>query len=228
MNKGTFDSSIGRKFVMGLTGLFLITFISLHLLINLFSISSAELFNRASHFMATNPVIQIMQYVLALGFIIHIMMGIRLTMQNNKARNVKYAMNKPTENSTFSARSMIYTGMLVLLFLILHLKDFFWEIKFGHIPEITYLIDGVPTIYHNDFGELVEIFSNPYYVVIYVIAFILLGIHLNHGFQSAFQSLGVNNKKCTPALKSLSVLFCVVVALGFSTIAIFHFINSLN
>ncbi len=228
MSKGIFSSSIGRKFVMGLTGLFLITFISLHLLINLFSISSAELFNKASHFMATNPIIQIMQYVLALGFIIHIFMGITLSNQNNKARLIAYAMNKPGENSKFSARSMIYTGILVLLFLVLHIKDFFIELKFGNIEDVTYINNGVTTIYENAYGELVEIFSNPLYVGIYVIAFILLGIHLNHGFQSAFQSLGVNNKKCTPILKGLSVLFCFVVAIGFSAIALFHFINSLN
>jgi len=228
MNKGIFNSSIGRKFVMGITGLFLITFISLHLLINLFSLGSAELFNKASHFMATNPIIQIMQYVLALGFIIHIIMGIKLTMQNNKARSITYAMNKPEENSSFSARSMIYTGILILLFLILHIKDFFIELKFGDVGDVTYLNNGVSTVYENAYGELVEIFSNPLYVGIYVVAFILLGIHLNHGFQSAFQSLGVNNKKCTPIIKSLSVLFCAVIAIGFSSIAIFHFINSLN
>ena len=206
---------------MSLSGLFLITFIVIHLLINAFSLGlfwdGRELFNAGSHFMATNPLIQIMQYVLALGFIIHIIMGIRLTLQNNGARSVKYANNNPGENSSFSSRSMIITGMLVLLFLVLHIKDFFIEIKFNELG-------GLPS----DYDLLLAVFSKPLYVGLYVFAFIALGVHLNHGFQSAFQSLGVNNKKCTPIIKNLGVLFCVVVALGFSTIAIFHFINTLN
>ncbi len=210
------SSSIGRKFLMGITGLFLVTFIAVHLLINSFSLVSAELFNAGSHFMATNPLIQAMQYVLALGFIAHIAMGIVLTIRNNAARPVKYAMNKPGENSNFASRSMILTGVLVMLFLFLHLKDFFVPIKFDHGS------------YGTDYDLLVLVFSNPVYVVIYVVAFILLGIHLYHGFQSAFQTIGVNHPKYTPAIKFLGVLYCVIVALGFSAIALFHFFNSMN
>jgi succinate dehydrogenase / fumarate reductase cytochrome b subunit len=210
------SSSIGRKFIMGLTGLFLVTFIAVHLLVNSFSLVSADLFNAGSHFMATNVLIQVMQYVLALGFIIHIAMGIVLTLKNNAARPVKYAMNKPGENSTFSSRSMIYSGVLVLLFLFLHLKDFFVPIKFEH------------GTYGTDYDLLVTVFSNPMFVGIYVVAFILLAIHLYHGFQSSFQSIGVNHPKYTPTIKFLGVLYCVIVGLGFSVIALFHYFNSLN
>jgi len=220
MSKGIFSSSIGRKFIMGLSGLFLITFITLHLLINFFSLGlgwdGRELFNAGSHFMATNPFIQIMQYVLAAGFIIHIGMGIRLTMQNNAARKTKYAHNKPGENSSLSARSMIITGMLVLLFLILHIKDFFVEIKFNDLG-------GLPS----DYDLLLDVFSKPLYVGLYVLAFIALGVHLNHGFQSAFQSIGINHKKYTPIIKAAGSIFCVIIALGFSSIALMHYIHSL-
>ncbi len=215
MSKGMFSTSVGRKILMSLSGLFLITFIVVHLAVNLFSIFSAELFNEASHFMATNPLIQIMQYVLALGFIIHIVMGIKLTIQNNAARPVKYAYNKPGESSSFASRSMIYTGMLVLLFLILHMKDFFIAIKFGDL-------NGFDT----DYDLLQGTFSIWYYTVIYVISFILLGIHLNHGFQSAFQSIGINHKKYTPWIKMAGVAYCILVTVGFSAIALFHFINA--
>jgi len=216
MSNGIFNSSVGRKFVMSLSGLFLITFIAVHLLINSFSIFSADLFNAGSHFMATNPIIQIMQYVLAAGFIIHIGMGIYLTRKNHAARPIKYAKNNPAANSDLSARSMIYTGILVLLFLILHIKDFFIEIKFNDLGG-----------YPSDYDLLVSVFSQPLYVAIYVISFLFLGIHLNHGFQSAFQSLGVNHSKYNGLIKTCGRLFCIIISLGFTAIAVFHFFGSM-
>lgn len=209
------STSIGRKFFMGLTGLFLITFLTLHLVINALTMVDKDLFNEASHFMATNPLIQIMQYVLAAGFIIHIGLGIVLTLQNKKARPEKYAYNKPSANSGMSSRSMIYTGLLVLAFLVLHLKDYFVELKFGDMNG-----------FDNDYDLVVTLFGMWQYTLVYVLAFIALGIHLNHGFQSAFQSLGANHSRYTPAIKKLSTLYCIVVAAGFSAIAIFHFVNA--
>jgi succinate dehydrogenase / fumarate reductase cytochrome b subunit len=203
---------------MSLTGFFLVIFLLVHLAINSLSLISSELFNAGSEFMATNPLIYIMQYVLALGFIIHIIMGIKLTRQNKAARPIDYTYNRPGENSSLSSRTMIYTGGLVLLFLILHMKDFFIEIKINHLSNVS---GPNPT----DFDLLVQVFSNPLYVTIYVVAFILLGFHLNHGFQSAFQSMGVNHKKYTPTLKKLGIAYSVLIAAGFSAIAIFHFIN---
>lgn len=180
------QSSIARKIVMAVTGLFLISFIALHLAVNLLTLVSADAFNEASHFMGTNPFIQIMQYVLALGFILHIAMGIQLTMKNRQARPVAYAMNKPAENSSWSSRNMIVTGLLILLFLVLHIKDYFWEIKFGDMSM------------QSDFELVTTLFQNPLYTFIYLFSFILLGFHLDHGFQSAFQSVGANHYKYTP------------------------------
>lgn len=225
-------TSIARKVVMGLTGLFLITFLCTHLLVNSFSLVSAELFNKGSHFMATNPFIQIMQYVLAVGFIIHILWGVMLTAQNRSARgNVGYKKENWQANTGINAKSMIITGMLVLLFLILHLKDFFVVIKFDaeSIGTATYTTThGVEKILQNDFHLMELVFSNPLYVVIYVASFILLGIHLSHGFQSAFQSLGANHKKYTPFIKGFGKVYSILIAVGFSSIALFHYINSLN
>lgn len=209
-------SSIGRKFFMGLTGLFLVTFIAVHLFVNLLSLFSAEAFNAASEFMGTNPVIQVMQYVLAAGFIIHIYTGIRLELKNRAARPIKYAHNKPGENSSFASRNMIYTGLLILAFLVLHLKDFFVKIKFEH------------GTYGTDYDLLVQVFSNPMYVGIYVASFILLGIHLYHGLQSGFQTIGVNHPKYTPLIKAIGLGFCIIIAVGFSSIALFHFFNSMS
>lgn len=201
---------------MGLTGLFLILFLANHLLVNSFTLISAELFNEASHFMQTNIFIQVMQYVLALGFILHIGMGIRLTMQNNKARPEKYAFNKPSANSTFSSRSMIITGLLVLAFLVLHIKDLFIPVHWPVNPLLT------------DYDMVLAVFANPLYVAIYVVAFILLAIHLHHGFQSAFQSIGFNHHKYTPILKGLGAFYCILIGVGFTAIALVHYMNSLG
>ena len=208
-------SSIVRKFIMALSGLFLIIFLITHLVINSLTLaSSKDLFNEAAHFMATNPIIYAMQYVLALGFIIHIGMGIKLTIQNKRARSQEYVYNKMSKNTDLSSRSMIVSGGLVIVFLALHLRDYFYQMKFVGLPEGT-----------TDYDLVVNLFTNPYYTAVYVIAFIILGIHLNHGFKSAFQSMGANHKKYNPLIKIVSTAYSIVIALGFSTIAIFHFIN---
>lgn len=220
-------TSIARKIVMGLTGLFLISFIAIHLLVNSFSLISAELFNNGSHFMATNPVIQIMQYVLAAGFIIHIGLGIKLTIQNKAARGVNYAKNNAAANSDFSSRSMIVTGLLVLAFIVLHMKDFFMEVKFGDLGQAAYTHHGLTQLVQNDYSLMQAVFGNPLYVALYVIAFIALGIHLNHGFQSAFQSLGLNHSNYNKLIKGAGVAFSALITFGFSAIAIAHFVWSL-
>ena len=208
-------SSIVRKFIMALSGLFLIVFLITHLVINSLTLaSSKDLFNDAAHFMATNPIIYAMQYVLALGFIIHIGMGVKLTIQNKRARSQEYVYNKMSKNTDLSSRSMIISGGLVIVFLALHLRDYFYQMKFVGLPEGT-----------TDYDLVVNLFTNPYYTAVYVIAFIVLGVHLNHGFKSAFQSMGANHKKYNPLIKIVSTAYSIVIALGFSTIAIFHFIN---
>jgi len=200
---------------MALTGFFLITFLIVHLGINLSLFWGAEPFNAASEFMATNGVIQVMQYVLAVGFILHIVLGIKLELQNRSSRGVKYVVNKPSENSSFSSRNMIVTGIIVLLFLILHLKDFFVELKFFDKGGFA-----------SDYDLVTTLFKNPVYTVIYVIAFVLLGIHLSHGFQSAFQSTGANYNKYKKCLKNTGIAFSILIAVGFSAIALyFSFIN---
>ena len=208
-------SSIVRKFIMALSGLFLIIFLITHLVINSLTLaSSKDLFNEAAHFMATNPIIYAMQYVLALGFIIHIGMGVKLTIQNKRARSQEYVYNNMSKNTDLSSRSMIVSGGLVIVFLALHLRDYFYQMKFVGLPEGT-----------TDYDLVVNLFTNPYYTAVYVIAFIVLGVHLNHGFKSAFQSMGANHKKYNPLIKIVSTAYSIVIALGFSTIAIFHFIN---
>lgn len=205
-------TSITKKIIMSLLGLFLVVFLAVHLGVNLLLLSTdPELFNTASHFMATNPLIQVMQYVLALGFILHIVFGIILWLQNNSARPKSYVKNNSKVNSSLESRTMIYTGLLILLFLIIHMRNFFVVIKFGEVPS------------GGDYVLVTELFGIWYYTLFYVVAFILLGLHLNHGFQSAFQSIGLNNKTWTPILKIIGTFYSVVIAGGFSLIALYHF-----
>ena len=224
MSKGFSTSSVGRKILMALSGFFLLFFLLQHFVINFLSVLSPDAFNETSHFMGTNPLIQyILQPVLLFGVLFHLGMGIYLDLQNKKARPVKYAMNKPAENTNWMSRNMIITGIMILLFLGLHFYDFWF-------PEInTKFIQGDWSGMHNGgfryFHELQDKFVNPVRVGIYVLAFVFLSLHLLHGFQSAFQSVGFNHRKYTPIIKKLGTLYAIIIPLGFIFIAIFHFIN---
>ncbi len=213
------SSSIGRKVAMSLSALFLISFLLLHVAINLLSVVSAEMYNEASHFMGTNPIIQfIMQPILILGVLFHFIMGFVLEFQNKSARPVKYEMKNDQGNSSWLSRNMIYSGLVILAFLGLHFYDF-W------LPEIQYkYIEFQAPVEDRYFKELVHKFENPTRVGFYAVSFFLLMMHLLHGFQSAFQSLGVNNK-FTPGIKKTAWAFSVVVPLAFVFIALFHHFN---
>lgn len=208
---GFISSSLGRKVVMALSGFFLITFLLVHLSVNLSLFAGRDTFNAASHFMGHNPVIQVMQYVLAAGFIIHIVMGVLLEWKNKKARPIRYAKNNAAASAGWASRNMIVTGVLILLFLILHMRNFFVEIKFGTVTD--------------DYELVTQLFKNPLFVVIYVIAFILLGIHLSHGFQSSFTTVGARSPKYLSLVKKTGVLFSYLIALGFSIIAVWFYFN---
>ncbi|TRZ46453.1 succinate dehydrogenase cytochrome b subunit [Robertkochia solimangrovi] len=213
---GLLNSSIARKVAMALSGIFLISFLLLHFLINFTSVVSESTFNELSHFMGTNPLIQfLMQPILILGVIFHFVMGIVLEIKNNKARQVQYKMYKGNLNSSWVSRNMIITGLVVLAFLGLHFYDFWF-------PEIVYkYVEFNPADTTRYFGEMVHKFESPVRTGLYVISFVLLAMHLWHGFQSSFQTIGVNNKY-TPFIHKLGYTFAVVVPAGFIFIALFH------
>ncbi len=221
-------TSIARKVLMALSGFFLLFFLLQHFIINFSSVISEDGFNSASHFMGTNPIIQYgLQPVLIFGVIFHLGMGIYLELQNNKARSVKYAMNKPSANASWMSRNMIYTGLMVMLFLGLHFYDF-W------IPEIkTKFIDGDMSGALNGvegtryFHELQHKFVDVWRVALYCLSFVFLSLHLLHGFQSAFQSVGFSHNRYTPIIKKLGNLYAVVVPLGFVFIALYHYVSQL-
>ncbi|MCF8275310.1 MAG: succinate dehydrogenase cytochrome b subunit [Flavobacteriales bacterium] len=219
------SSSIAKKIAMALSGFFLLFFLLQHLTINFISVISPDGFNSASHFMGTNPIVQIaLQPVLAFGVIFHLMMGMRLELQNRSARPIKYAMNKAEANSSWMSRNMIITGIMIMLFLGLHFYDF-W------IPELNVkYVQGDMSGLNAEGGmryweELHHKFHDPIRTGLYVLSFVFLALHLMHGFQSAFQSVGFNHKKYTPVIKKLSNIYAIVVPLGFIIVAVYHFMT---
>lgn len=218
--KQTWNSSIGRKFAMALSALFLIIFLLQHFLINLTSVVSENTFNEISHFMGANPLVQfLLQPVLIFGVVFHFIMGFILEVKNRNARVIKYAMNKGNANSSPLSRGMIYSGLVILLFLGLHFYDF-W------IPEINHkYIEVLPEDATRYYHETAEKFHDLARVGIYVLAFVFLALHLMHGFASAFQSAGVNHRKYSPAIKKLGIIYSIVIPAGFIFIAVYHYLN---
>ncbi|RDY59897.1 succinate dehydrogenase cytochrome b subunit [Flagellimonas nanhaiensis] len=219
---GLIKSSIARKVVMALSGLFLVIFLVLHVTINLASVFSPDFFNEASHFMGYNPIVQfLMQPILVAGVIVHFVMGFVLEIQNKNARGMAYVKYKGSENASWVSRNMIYSGLVILAFLFLHFYDF-W------IHEMAYKYVEVkpedPTRYY---AETVEKFEPFWRTILYVIAFVLLSLHLWHGFASSLQSMGVNNKY-TEGFKKFAKIFAVVVPLAFVFIAIYHHLNPIT
>ena len=213
------SSSIAKKVAMALSGLFLISFLALHFSINLTSVFSADVFNEASNFMGYNPLIQyIMQPILAFGVVFHFVMGFVLEIRNNAARPIAYAKNNGSANSSWASRNMIISGSVVLAFLGLHFYDFWF-------PEMDYkYIQALPQAPTRYYTELVHKFESPVRTGLYCLAFVLLFLHLWHGFNSSMQSVGFNNK-FSKALHKLGYAFAIIVPFGFIFIALFHHFN---
>ncbi|WP_158839866.1 succinate dehydrogenase cytochrome b subunit [Polaribacter sp. L3A8] len=213
---GFFKSSVGRKIAMALSAFFLMFFLIMHISVNLLSLFSEDAFNTASHFMGTNPIVQFaLQPVLIIGVVFHFVMGFILELKNKKANGVAYAKNNGAANSSWMSRNMIYSGIAILAFIVLHFIDFWF-------PEINHkYIAALPEDPTRYFHELQEKFVNPIRVIAYVVAFVFLGLHLAHGFASAFQSMGVTAGR-KKALQNFGKIYSIVIPLGFIIIALFH------
>jgi len=205
------NSSIGKKFVMAVTGLSLILFLIVHLAGNLTLYISEEAFNSyVSTLDIVKPLIRVVEVILALFFIFHIYNGFRLWYENKKAKSSKYKVNISSKNSTIFSRTMILSGSIVFIFLILHLSTLWFAFNFGEHGEN-----------HSYYKIVVDWFSNPVYSMFYVFAMVLLGFHLNHGFQSTFQTFGWTHKKYTPFIEKLGTLYAIVMAVAFASIPIY-------
>ncbi len=205
--------------MMSLAGIFLVVFLLVHLGINLSLIltDSRETFNKAAHFMGHNLIVRIMEFILFGGFLLHMIYGVVVQLQNWIARPKRYLKENYSQTSFFS-KFMIHTAAIITVFLVIHLFDFYLKAKlFGDVPTVVY--DGKN--YH-DLGILVvEKFKIGWVVIFYLVCFIFLAFHLLHGFQSAFQTLGLNHPVYSPIIKALGIIYTVIVTAGFMVIPLY-------
>ncbi|MEO5646732.1 MAG: succinate dehydrogenase cytochrome b subunit [Chitinophagaceae bacterium] len=220
--KQFFTSSIGKKYIMGFTGFFLITFLIVHAAVNslIFYNDKGETFDKVAHFMSHNYIIRFLELGLFAGIILHAIQGIILWRQNMASRPIGYARNKHHTKSKWYSRSMGLLGTLVLLFLIMHLYHFWLGSK-----NALYLRNDRP---HYLYTEMQHVFSQPILVALYMLGLISLGFHLLHGFQSAFQTFGINHKKYTPLIQGMGIFYTVVIIILFALMPLsvyFHWLQ---
>jgi succinate dehydrogenase / fumarate reductase, cytochrome b subunit len=209
-------SSIGKKFTMAITGSFLLIFLIIHLVGNITLFLGPNAFNGYVKALdVIKPLIRVIEVVLLSAFLLHIFNGVRLWIENKMARGTTYKVNSSSENSTVFSRTMLLTGSIVFIFLVLHLGTFFWRFN---VHDPTGLAPS-----HEYFQIVVDFFSYWWYSLLYVIAVLLLGFHLNHGFQSAFQTFGWNHNKYTPLIRSIGTIYAIVMAIGFASMPIYFF-----
>lgn len=217
--KQVFTSSVGKKLVMAFTGITLILFLIVHVGLNacIWANDNGEMFNKAAHFMGETVVPRILEIGLFLGFFLHIIQGYILTVQNKNKRNIGYAINYGNKGSKWYSRSMGILGTLILLFLVMHIYHFWTPSRLGGIASIhelnTVLYSGKE--YHNLYGEMKEVFQLWWIDILYIIGCISLAYHLAHGFQSAFKTLGVYNKKYQIMVRCIGYAFAIIVPLAF-------------
>jgi succinate dehydrogenase / fumarate reductase cytochrome b subunit len=213
-------SSITKKIWMALLGAFLLIFLVIHLSINLCLLrqDNGLWFNAAAHFMGTNYIVKVFEVVLFAGFILHILIGIILQIRNWMSRPVRYQVTNKSV-TPFLSKYMIYTGGIVLFFLFIHFMNFYF-IKLGWVGENAPRIDDEPNFY------LIaqQLFSVPGYSILYIVLFIILGVHLYHAFGSAFQSLGLNVKKYTHIIEKAGLIYSIIVPAGFIIIPLYFLI----
>ena len=216
-----FTSSVGKKFVMGLTGIFLVSFLVVHVGINscIWAMDGGEMFNKAAHFMGSTVVIRIMEVGLFVGIFAHIIQGLVLTFQNQKKRAIGYQVPMGNKGSKWYSRSMGLLGTIILIFFIIHWKQFWIPSRFTDMAEVTYE-NGTPV--HDLFSLMKETFAKgqEWVVILYVVACISLAYHLLHGFQSAFRSLGVYNNRYLRLLNAVGTGFAIIVPLAFAMMPI--------
>ncbi len=222
--KRVFTSSIGRKIVMALTGIFLITFLIVHISINacIFNTlvdpkDNGVVFNRAAHFMGSTFLIRVTEIGLFVMFFIHIIQGLMLAYYNSQKRDKQYAITYGNRGSRWYSRSMGLLGTLILLFLIVHISQFWVPSRFGDLPEVS--IQNGDKV-HDLFGRMKDVFSHSWVVILYVLGCISLGYHLAHGFQSSFRTMGVHNRKYQRMLIVMGNWFSVIITIGFASMPI--------
>jgi succinate dehydrogenase / fumarate reductase cytochrome b subunit len=220
----TLNSTLGRKLIMALTGLFLILFLTGHVSGNLllFKGDGGQAFNMYAKFMTTNPAVKLLSYLTYISVIGHIVYSILLSQHNKSARPVSYSTSKGSTNSAWSSRNMGILGTIILIFLVVHLQGFWAQMHWGEVPTITY--EG--EVYKNLFLIVSEAFKQEWLVALYVLSMIFLGFHLSHGFASAFQTFGINHKKYSPAIKAIGTAYSILVPALFASMPVYIYFSS--
>ncbi len=208
------ESSIGKKITMAVTGSFLLIFLIVHLIGNITLFFGPGAFNGYVKALdVIKPLIRVVEVVLLSAFLLHMFNGVRLWIENKRARGLNYKVNSSSENSDVFSRTMFLTGSIIFIFLVLHLGTFFWRFN---VHDPTGLADT-----HQYYDIVVSFFGYWWYSILYVVAVFLLGYHINHGFQSAFQTFGWNHKKYTPLIKKIGTIYAVIMAIGFASMPIY-------
>ena len=230
---GIFSNSVGHKLVMSITRLFLILFLLVHLSMNFALVlndvslfgrhwGEGELYNTAAHFMISTPLIRLMEPLLAAGFIFHIVYATIITVRNRRHRPISYAVRAGNHLSSWSSKNMYILGFALLLFLGLHIWNFFYRFRYTTMPETV--VNGVTM--DDSFTVVAALFNGSViYCIIYMLAGLVLALHLSHGFWSAFQTVGWNNLKWIPRLRIISIVFAVLVGVGFAIIPLYFLVR---
>jgi succinate dehydrogenase / fumarate reductase cytochrome b subunit len=219
-----FTSSVGKKFVMGLTGVFLILFLIVHVCVNacIWAEDDGQMFNLAAHFLGSTVVPRVLEIGLFAGFLLHIIQAYMLELQNKRKRAVGYQVPMGNKGSKWYSRYMGWLGTFVLLFLVIHIKQFWVPSRFTDLDEVTYE-SGARV--HNLFALMKETFTTPWVVIVYLVGCLALAYHLMHGFQSAFRSLGVYNSRYLKLINAIGVGFAIIVPLAFAMMPISMYFN---
>ena len=217
------DSSIGRKLIMSITGLFLVLFLLFHGTMNFVVLFSRDAYNMICEFLGANWYALVGTKVLAIGFVVHILYALYLTFQNQRARgNIRYAVTKKQEGVSFASQNMLVLGIIVILGLALHLANFWYKMQFN---EITGVLPGVDP--HDGAALIKETFSSPVFVVLYLLWLGALWFHLTHGFWSSLQTMGWNNKVWFERWKLVSNIYSTIIVGGFALVVVVFFLKSL-
>lgn len=228
VSAGLINSSLGRKYIMALTGLFICVFLVVHMIGNLqlFKDDGGQAFNEYTYFMTHNPLIKVISYVNYAMILFHIFDGLILSIRNRKARPVAYKAYDQSKSSTWSSRNMGILGTLILIFLVIHMRTFWFEMHFGNVPTQVY--DGSNIAYKDLYVVVTEAFSQLWYVTLYVISMFALGFHLYHGFSSGFQSLGLNHPRYMPLIKNLGIfIFAIIIPALFAAMPLYFYLKNI-
>lgn len=248
-----FSSSIGKKVLMALTGIFLTLFLVIHLIGNLqlLKADSGFAFNSYAVFMTTNPLIKTVSWGLYAIILLHAIKGFALILSNRSSRNTPYVKNGSASNSHWTSRNMGIFGTIILVFVVVHMSDFWWSYKFGSTPWSQYTVElstgnmevveadapatGKALDYYTSthhilvskdlYKKVQETFSNPLFVLFYVLSMLAISFHLWHGIASAFQSLGLYHSKYNATIKGLGVVISILIPLAFAAIPIIMYSN---